>query len=110
MSTTAKPHPRPRAKGALKDFLDLPLELVLRILGELDLPTLVHLSRLSRRFWRLLRGDKSLHILWTDARQRSGITRPTAHGMSVYQQANLMFGCCQARPRFSRQISSTSVR
>ncbi|BGP05521.1 hypothetical protein JCM10049v2_001327 [Rhodotorula toruloides] len=104
VSTTAKPHPRSRAKGALKDFLDLPLELVLRILGELDLPTLVHLSRLSRRFWRLLRGDKSLHILWTDARQRSGITRPTAHGMSVYQQANLMFGCCQGCGKTTNKI------
>ncbi|BGO89088.1 hypothetical protein NBRC10512v2_001035 [Rhodotorula toruloides] len=103
-STTAKPPPRPRAKGALKDFLDLPLELVLRIFGELDLPTLFHLSRLSKRFWRLLRGDKSLHTLWTDARQRSGIMRPTAHGMSVHQQANLMFGCCQGCGKTTNKV------
>ncbi|BGP67875.1 hypothetical protein NBRC10513v2_001196 [Rhodotorula toruloides] len=104
VSTAAKPPPGPKVKGALKDFLDLPLELVLRILGELDLPTLFHPSRLSKRFWRLLRGDKSLHTLWTDARQRSGIRRPTAQGMGVYQQANLMFGCCQGCGKTTNKV------
>ncbi|BGP29570.1 hypothetical protein JCM10296v2_001309 [Rhodotorula toruloides] len=104
VSTATRPPPRPKIKGALRDFLDLPLELVLRILGELDLPTRFHLSRLSKRFWRLLRGDKSLHILWTDAPQSSGITKPAAHGMSVYQQANLMFGCCQGCGKTTNKV------
>lgn len=74
----------------------------MRIVGELDLPTVFHLSRLSRRFWQLLRRDKSSQTVWRDARKRSGITKPTAPGMTVYEQANLIFGCCKVRLRLSR--------
>ncbi|BGP32400.1 hypothetical protein JCM10296v2_004181 [Rhodotorula toruloides] len=88
--------PAPKKDGSLKDFLDLPMELVLRILGELDLQTVFHLSRLNKRFWQLLRSDTAaMHHLWEQARVRAGVPRLMAPGCDVYQYANLLFGCCR---------------
>ncbi|BGP72559.1 hypothetical protein NBRC10513v2_005955 [Rhodotorula toruloides] len=85
-----------RKVGSLKDFLDLPMELVLRVLDELDLQTVFHLSRLNKRFWQLLRSDTdAMHLLWERARIRAGIPRLMAPGCDVYQYANLLFGCCR---------------
>ncbi|GAA6039619.1 hypothetical protein JCM8097_002219 [Rhodosporidiobolus ruineniae] len=81
----------PKVKGALKDLLDLPLEIVTLIVSHLDLPTVFHLSRLNKRFYRFLR-DPTLEYIWEGAREESGLPKLTAEGMDVYGFANLLFG------------------
>ncbi|KWU45687.1 hypothetical protein RHOSPDRAFT_32612 [Rhodotorula sp. JG-1b] len=82
-------------KGTLSGLFRLPAELITGICEHLDLGTLFHVSRLNKYLWRLLRQTSSLEYLWEHARIESGLPELDAAGMSVFQYANLVFGCCQ---------------
>ncbi|GAA6039629.1 hypothetical protein JCM8097_002225 [Rhodosporidiobolus ruineniae] len=98
-------------KGALRSFLDLPLEMVASICSHLDLATVFHLSRLSKRFYRFLR-DPTLEYIWERARAESGLPELTAKDLSIYQYANLVYGRCQgcgklaSKPDYTLRIRS----
>ncbi|GAA5911370.1 hypothetical protein JCM6882_002358 [Rhodosporidiobolus microsporus] len=83
-----------KVKGSLKGILDLPLETVALISSNLDLATVFHLSRLNKRFWRFLR-DPAVEYIWEEARKTSALPEMREPFSSVYQYANLLFGCCK---------------
>ncbi|TNY19262.1 hypothetical protein DMC30DRAFT_423807 [Rhodotorula diobovata] len=79
-------------KGVLEGILDLPLDVLINVCSHLDLATVCHLSRLSRRFFRFLRGNSSLSYIWEWAREESGLPELTAPGLTPVQYAHLLFG------------------
>lgn len=85
-------------QGVLKGILDLSLDVLINVCSHLDLATVYHLSRLSRRFFRFLRGNSSLSYIWEWAREESGLPELTAPGLTPVQYAHLLFGKhCQVR-------------
>ncbi|GAA6039660.1 hypothetical protein JCM8097_002240 [Rhodosporidiobolus ruineniae] len=100
---TSRGRPLPKIKGRLKGFLNLPVELVTKVCSHLDFPTLFHLSRLNKRFYRVLR-DPTLEYIWQWARQESGFPALEATDMSIYKYANLLFGLCKGCGRTTTKV------
>ncbi|KAL4243333.1 hypothetical protein ABKN59_011367 [Abortiporus biennis] len=90
LETETKHKKRTRCKGALKDMLEMPLDILYEIFVELSPQDLLSLSRTTKAFRNLLI-SKSVIRFWKTAFQNSPDLPPRFPGMNELQFANLLF-------------------
>ncbi|GAA5858023.1 hypothetical protein JCM9279_002504, partial [Rhodotorula babjevae] len=88
-STTTTPT-SPRRMGQLSAFLALPLDLVLAVAHDVNLPTLLAMSRANKLLNRLFASRLAAPV-WASARRNSGIRDLKATDLNDKQLAALLF-------------------
>ncbi|KAI0786969.1 hypothetical protein C8Q75DRAFT_892816 [Abortiporus biennis] len=88
--TENKPVTRVRRKGVLKEMLEMPLDILFEIFGELRPQDLLALSRTTKDFRNLLISKSSIHF-WKAAFENAPELPAAFPGMNELAFANLLF-------------------